>query len=57
MYMYRKDYSIETKPKLLILDSLFKDEFSIVTPSGSKISIIVEWKRVQIIIIHYQRIS
>mgnify|MGYP001793887246 CR=1 FL=1 len=55
--MYRKDYSIETKPKLLILDSLFKDEFSIVTPSGSKISIIVEWKRVQIIIIHYQRIS
>ena len=55
--LYMKDYSTERRPKLLILDCLFLEEFSITKPSESKMSIIVEKKRVQIIIINHQRIS
>ena len=55
--LYRKDYSTESRPKLLILDCLFLEEFSITKPSESKMSMIVEKNRVQMIIIHHQRIS
>ena len=54
--LYRKDYSTESRPKLFILDSLFLEEFSITKLSESKMSMIVEKKRVQIIIIHPQKI-
>ena len=53
--LYRKDYSAESRPKLLILDSLFLEEFSITKPSESKMSMIVEKKRVQIITIDHQK--
>ena len=33
---YTKDYYIEAKPKLLILDKLFMQEFSIKKPSEAK---------------------
>ena len=39
---YREDYSTEPKPKLVILDSLFEEEFSITEPSGCKMGIIVK---------------
>ena len=55
--LYRKDYSTESRPKLLILGSLFLEEFSITKPSESKMSIIIEKKRDQIIIFNHQRIS
>ena len=55
--LYRKDYSTESRPKLLILDCLFLEEFSIRKPSESKMSMIVEKKRARIIIINHQRIS
>ena len=55
--LYRKDYSTESRPKLLILGSLVLEEFSITKPSETKMSMIVEKKRDQIIIIHHQRIS
>ena len=55
--LYRKDYSTESGPKLLILGSLFLEEFSITKPSESIMSIVAEKRRVQIIIIHHQRIS
>ena len=54
--LYRKDYSTENRAKLLILGSLYLEEFNITQPSESKMSIIVEKKRVLISIIHHQRI-
>ena len=55
--LYWKDYFTESRPKLLILDCLFSEEFSITKPSESKMSMRVEKKRVQIIIIDHQWIS
>ena len=55
--LYRKDYSTESRPKLLILDCLFLEEFSLTKPSESKMSMIVQRQRVQIIVINHQRIS
>ena len=43
----RKGYSTATRPKQLILGSLFLEEFSITKPSESQM--IVEKKRVQIL--------
>mgnify|MGYP001799318593 CR=1 FL=1 len=45
----RTDYSTESRPKLFILDSLFFDEYSITKPYESKMVMIVERKRVEII--------
>ena len=45
----RKGYSTATRPKQLILGSLFLEEFSITKPSESQMSMIVEKKRVQIL--------
>ena len=55
--MYRNDYSAESRPKLLLLGSLVLEEFSITKPSETKMSMIVEKKRDQIIRIYHQRIS
>ena len=55
--LYRKDYFTQTRPKLLILGSLFLEEFRIKKPSESKMCMIVDKRRVQITIIHHQRIS
>ena len=40
--LYMKDYLTDSRPKLLILDSLFLEEFSITKSSESTMSIIVE---------------
>ena len=56
--LYRKDYSTESpesRPKPLLLGSLFLEEFSVKKPSESKMSMIVEKKRVQIITIDHQK--
>ena len=55
--LYRKDYSTESRPTLLILGSLFSEEFSITKQSESELSMIVEKERVEIIIIYHQRTS
>ena len=55
--LYRKEYPTESRPKLLIVGSLFLEEFGIKKPSESKMSMIVEKKGCQIIIIHHQRMS
>ena len=40
--LYGKDYSTESKPKLLIQGCLFLEEFNITMPSESKMSMIGE---------------
>ena len=55
--LYRKDYFTQTRPKLLILGSLFLEEFRIKKLSESKMCMIVDKRGVQITIIHHQRIS